>query len=460
MDNLDTIVAISTPLGEGGIGILRLSGKEAIKISAEALRLSSGEELGEIPSHNLKLGYVIRSDTGERIDQVLVSVMRAPSTYTREDIVEVNCHGGIVPLRAALEALVEAGARLAEPGEFTKRAFLNGRIDLAQAEAVVDIIRSKTDEGLKIAMGQLEGRVSEKVSEIKKMIFEVVVQAEASIDFADEDIETMSYKDMGERIEEARREIEKLIRSADTGRAYREGVRVAIAGRPNVGKSSLLNALVKETRVIVTSVPGTTRDVVEETINIKGVPFKLRDTAGIRPPGNEVERIGVGLSRKEIRDADVVLLVLDASTPLAEEDIAIAEEAKERKTVAVLNKTDLPQKIEEESVIKKIGKEIVKISATEEEGLEDLERVMLGLVLSGDVFLNGEAIVANVRHKKALEKARDDLLEAERTIRDEIPEEFVVTLLHDALDSIGEVTGETVKADLLSKIFSQFCIGK
>lgn len=458
----DTVVAISTPLGEGGIGIIRISGPLALKTASRIIELPQGDNLEKVPSHTIKLSHLINPNTKERLDQVLVSVMRAPRTYTREDVVEINCHGGMVPLQVGLEAAIEAGARLAEPGEFTKRAFLNGRIDLAQAEAVVDIIRSKTEESLRIAMGQLNGRISLKAKEIRQEISEVLVQIEASIDFIDEDLEIMSPKEIAARLERVRRKLARLIGSAQAGRVYREGAKVAIAGRPNVGKSSLLNGLVQKDRVIVTPIPGTTRDVVEEIININGIPFRLRDTAGIRAPSNEVEKLGVEMSRKEIKEADVVLLVLDASQPLTTEDLKVAKGDKDKagKTIVVLNKIDLPLKIDERAVAKHFREKIIKTSATEEKGLKNLEKAMVDLVLSGEVALNGEVIVANVRHKRALEKAEADLQEARSIIQKAIPQEFVAAVLHDALDSMGEITGETVQDELLDKIFSQFCIGK
>ncbi len=456
----DTIVAISTPTGEGGIGIVRLSGNQATKIAAAVLELPPGKKLDQMASRSMILCYSINPKTGEKLDQVLACVMRAPHTYTREDVVEINCHGGIVPLRETLEAVVEAGARLAEPGEFTKRAFLNGRIDLAQAEAVVDIIRSKTKEGLKVAMAQLEGRLSQKVCKIRRLVFDILVQIEASIDFLDEDIKTMSKEEILHKTGEAIENLEELIRTAQAGKIYREGVQAVIAGRPNVGKSSLLNALLREARVIVTSIPGTTRDIVEEIVNIGGVPFMLRDTAGIREPLDEVEKLGVELSRKAIKEADVVLLVLDSSEPLTEEDFLIMEEAKRKKAIVALNKIDLPEKTDKEVVSKKFGKRVVKISATKEIGLNALEHTLLDLVLSGQVVCDGEAIVANVRHKKALQKAKEDLSEAYNSLRGNIPEEFVAAVLRDVLDSLGELTGETVQENLLDKIFSEFCIGK
>jgi tRNA modification GTPase len=460
MDCTDTIVAISTPLGEGGIGIVRISGKEALKIANGVLKVRKGELVENVCSGRIRLAHAIEPNTGEAIDEVLVSIMRAPHTYTREDVVEINCHGGMVAVRTVLEAAVDAGARIAEPGEFTKRAFLNGRIDLAQAEAVADVIRSKTREGLKIALGQLRGQVSEQIAAIRKSVFEILVEIEAAIDFADEDLQMMPVEQLLGKTVEARDKLEKLIRSAGTGRIYKEGMRVAIVGRPNVGKSSLLNALVRDSRAIVTPVPGTTRDVVEEYVNLSGVPYRLRDTAGIREPGDEVEEIGVNLSRREIEEAHIVLLVLDASEALAREDVKIAAAAQTDKTVLVMNKVDLPQKLTREALEKEMGGTVVRISALTGEGLEELEKGMLEFALSGRVGLDGGAIITDVRHKKALEKAREDMLEAEACMRKGVSEEFVATLLHDAVGGLGEILGEKVEGDLLEEIFSKFCIGK
>jgi len=460
MDLTDTIVAISTPLGEGGIGIVRISGSRSLGIADSILELPAGKKVTQIPDRSMTLCHSINEKTGERLDQVLVCIMRGPNTYTKEDVVEINCHGGVVPLQETLEAAVEAGARLAEPGEFTKRAFLNGRIDLAQAEAVVDVIRAKTKECLRVAMAQLDGRLSRKVAEIRRAIVKILVQVEAAIDFSDEDIECMNREALISKTEKTIEDLEQLIRTAQTGKIYREGVQVVIAGRPNVGKSSLLNALLKETRVIVTSVPGTTRDIVEEVVNIGGVPFRLRDTAGIRKPRDEIEKIGVELSRGAIQATNLVLLVLDASEALREEDLLIMEEVPEKKTIAVLNKTDLSLSIDEKVIAEKFGGRVIRISATQEMGLDKLEQAMLDEVLAGKVSCEAEAIVANVRHKKALEKAKRDLLEAHESALKGVSEEFMAAVLRDVLDSLGEVTGETVQENLLDEIFSQFCIGK
>ena len=460
MSQNDTIAAISTPLGEGGIGIVRLSGNEAVAISEKILKTAKGDTLGDAPSHHIRLAYAADPMSGRIVDEVLVSVMRAPHTYTREDVVEINCHGGIVAVQAVLEAAVDAGARIAEPGEFTKRAFLNGRIDLAQAEAVIDVIRSKTKEGLRIAMRQLEGGTSKEIAEIRAVVLDVLVELEASVDFEEDDLEIMPVGEILEKTVGARERLEGLIESAATGKIYKEGVKVAIVGRPNVGKSSLLNALVRDMRAIVTAVPGTTRDVIEEVVSLKGVPFRLRDTAGIRRPGDEVEEIGVSLSRKEIRGADLVLIVLAGSEILADEDMQIAEAAKGRKAIVVLNKIDLPQRTGEEQITEKIGAQIVRVCAVNGEGPERLEAGMLESVLSGEINLDASAVVASTRQKKALEKARNDLLEGEACLRKGVSAEFVSTLMEDAIDALGEMTGENVKEDILGQIFGKFCIGK
>jgi len=456
----DTIAAISTPLGEGGIGILRLSGGESIKIADKIVILPKGKKLLKADTHQISLGHAVNPKTKEVLDEVLITVMRAPKTYTKEDIVEINCHGGIIALQETLRAAVEAGARLAQPGEFTKRAFLNGRIDLAQAEAVIDIVCSKTKEGLDVAMKQLEGGLSKKISEIRQGVTAVLVQLEASIDFSDEDLELLPREEIQLRIQSLNKEIETLIASSETGKIYRDGVDVVIAGRPNVGKSSLMNALLREARAIVTPVPGTTRDIVEEIINLGGVPFKLRDTAGIRPSKDEVEKIGVELSHKAIDEADVILAIFDGSESLLAEDLEILNKTNNRRTIIVINKIDLPQKINREKIDKGSKVKQLDVSATEEVGLEDLEKAMLDMVLLGRVDRGTGVIVANVRHRKALEKAKKNTSEALQGISEGVPEEFISAVLRDVLDDLGEISGETVKENILEKIFSQFCVGK
>lgn len=460
MSSKDTIAAISTPLGEGGIGILRLSGSESIEIADKIVMLPKDKKLLQADSHQINLAHVVNPKTKEVLDEVLISVMKAPKTYTREDVVEINCHGGIIALQETLKAAVEAGARLAQPGEFTKRAFLNGRIDLAQAEAVIDIICSKTKEGLDVAMKQLGGGLSKKISEIRQQVISLLVQTEASIEFSEEDLEILPREEIQSQIRSLSKELKMLIASSETGKIYRDGVDVVIAGRPNVGKSSLMNALLREARAIVTSVPGTTRDIVEEIINLSGVPFKLRDTAGIRSSRDEVEKIGVELSHKAIEGADVVLAIFDSSEPLSAEDIEILNKTNNRRTIIVINKIDLPQKIDRKKIAKDSTSKQLAVSATEGTGLEELEKAMLDMVLSGQVTRGKDVIVANVRHQKALEKAKKNLDDALKGLSDGVPEEFISAVLRDVLDDLGEISGETVHENILEKIFSQFCIGK
>ena len=457
----DTIAAVSTPLGEGGIGIIRISGSQAIEIAGVVLELPAGASLADALSRQMMLCYAVNPRSRERLDQVLVSVMRAPHTYTREDVVEINCHGGIVATQEVLRAVLEGGARPAEPGEFTKRAFLNGRIDLTQAEAVIDVIRARTKESMKVAAGQLQGRLFEKVRGIRESVLEVLVQLEAAVDFSDEDLETMPREWAEERIGGAIGELKRLIESADVGRVYREGVEVAIAGRPNVGKSSLLNALLKETRAIVTAMPGTTRDIIEETVNIGGVPFRVRDTAGIREPNDEAEKIGVEMSRKAMGSADIVLVVLDVSEALQAADHQILAHTEEARRIIVLNKTDLPRIMTGEES-EGLPEKQVEISATGELGLEALGEAMLEIVLGGAVRRDGEVIVSRTRHKIAMERAKEDLEEALDGAKRGVPEEFVAeTIMRDVvLESLGEITGERVENEVLERIFEEFCVGK
>lgn len=457
----DTIAAISTPIGEGGIGIVRLSGDQAIEIVDTFFQAASGTTLKDVTSHTLLYGSIVDPKTGRKIDEVLTTLLRRPRTYTREDTVEINCHGGIVALHQTLLLALESGCRLAEPGEFTKRAFLNGRIDLAQAEAVIDVIRSRTAVSLQIAMRQLEGRLSQKVTELREALLNVQAHLEAAIDFPEEDLSPFSGQHLQQEIERILRETDRLLDNAEGGQVYREGIKVAIVGRPNVGKSSLLNALARESKAIVTSIPGTTRDIIEEVVSIRGIPLRLRDTAGLGEPGDEIEQIGMELSRKSIQAADLVLYVADGSEPLAAEDLSIISEIKHKKTLAVVNKIDLPERIEEKRLRQVLEPEkLVRISALNGDGLDDLEQAVVDLVFAGKVFSLDDTLVSNVRHQHALNKTVENLKEATGAIANNFPEEITATAVKDALDSLGEIVGETVTEDLLDKIFSEFCIGK
>jgi len=456
----DTIAAISTPLGSSGIGMVRLSGTDAINVANRVFVSPKGKKIGDA-SHVVCYGYVVNPDTGNKIDEVLVSFMRAPSTYTREDVVEFNCHGGIIPLREVLSVLLMNGARLAEPGEFTRRAFLNGRIDLAQAEAVIDIINSRTEASLKAAMHQVQGALSEKINEIMEVVLDVLAQLEAAVDFSDEDVEILPRAELGLKINDALQMVSALLNEWESGRVLRDGVRTTIIGRPNVGKSSLLNALLREKRCIVTSTPGTTRDVIEETISINGVPIIIHDTAGIRHPESEAEQMGVEFARKSLLEAELVLFVVDSSEHLGKEDVEIGKELKNKKAILVLNKSDLPKKLNEKELEDIYDfKKTIKISATKGEGIKELEEAMGNAVFSGGANFAENVLLTNVRHKKSLVKTHNGLRETQKALKENESEEFVVVPLRDAAEGLGEIIGKVTDEDLLDRIFSQFCIGK
>lgn len=457
----DTIAAISTPLGEGGIGIVRLSGDKAIEIASRAFESPKEAKLSRQKTWTTNYGFVVWPKTTRRIDEALFTVMRAPATYTREDVVEINCHSGIRALCETLEAVLEAGARLAEPGEFTKRAFLNGRIDLAQAEAVIDIVKSKTEAGLGVALNQLEGGLSADLKQIKKDLLEMAAHLETAVDFSDEDVETLPRRQLMVKTKHSLKMVKELLETSASGKIFREGIRTAIIGKPNVGKSSLLNALLREQRAIVTAVPGTTRDVIEETIDVEGISLRLQDTAGIRHPKNEVEKIGVELSKKSFREADLVIFVVDRNRPLDKEDLAIAKELKGRKTLLVFNKGDLPPKMETKKAAKKLETtSAVEVSAIKGKGLSKLRKEVARLVFAGHVYSLGETLVTNVRHQRLLEETRRSLEEVLEALKKGLPEEVISTVLKEGLDNINSILGETASGELLDEIFSQFCIGK
>lgn len=456
----DTIAAIATAVGEGGIGIIRVSGQQAISVVDKVFRPKQAKKVSEFASHTLHLGDVVDSD-GQRVDEVLVSVMRQPRSFTGEDVVELNCHGGQIPLRRTLELVLRAGARPAEPGEFTKRAFLNGRIDLAQAESVIDVIRAQTDASLDVALGQLAGRLSEAIQDIRRQLVELMAYIEAAIDFPEDDIEEMSRGQALTRVSEIRDNIGRILASAEQGKVYREGLRVVIVGRPNVGKSSLLNALLKEKRAIVTEIPGTTRDILEEVLNIRGIPVRVIDTAGIRETGDLVEQIGVAKAREYLNLAEIVLVVLDAGQRLTDEDREIMALVRHKPAIVLINKTDLDkQQLDEQEVEETMaGARLLRISAKEEFGLDELEDDLVQVVSQGKIN-RASPLVSNVRHKSALEKADEHLLDAQEAGAAGLSLDCLTIDLRSAWDSLGEITGETVTEDVLQQIFSQFCIGK
>jgi len=453
----DTIAAVATPMGEGGVAIVRVSGPDAERIAREIFARSGGRN-GRLRTHTLHYGTICEPKTGEVLDEVLLTLMRKPRSYTGEDVVEVHCHGGPFLVRRILELILSRGARHAEPGEFTKRAFLNGRLDLAQAEGVLDLIRARTEKGMRLALGQVRGGLSRWIGELREDLLEILVQVEAAIDFPEEEIELLQRDQLAAKTEALRGKIAELIGSYEWGRLFRDGARVCIAGKPNVGKSSLLNALVGEERVIVTEVPGTTRDVVEESINLGGLPVALWDTAGIRRTDDQVEKISVHFTRKRIAEADAVLAVLDGSCPFSPEDRAILESLKEKKVLIAINKSDLSPRLDMRELTGLGYKETMLISAKEDFGLDHLKQELRSLLLG--VEIEPQVALTNLRHKAALERAQASLNEALKTLSRSLPPEFVAVDLRDAKEGLEEVIGVISNDDILKRIFDQFCVGK
>lgn len=457
----ETIAGISTAAGSGGIGILRLSGDEAIDI-ADKLFVSKKEgSLKERKSHTVNYGHIVDPVDGRIYDEVLLMLMKAPHTYTKEDVIEINCHGGMVVIQKILELLLRAGARMAEPGEFTKRAFLNGRIDLSQAEAVIDIINSKTDMALKTSVDQLEGSLAKKIKGLRQRLIETIAHIEASIDYPEYDMEHMTYEKIEEESLFIQKEVEKLLATADAGRIIKEGIKTVIVGKPNVGKSSLMNALLKEQRAIVTDVPGTTRDTLEEFINIAGVPLRIIDTAGIRETEDIVEQIGVKRSKEAMDEADLAIFVLDLSRPLTKEDEEIIELISDKKAIIVFNKSDLKKELDKEQVISRFTNgHFVDISAKEELGLELIEDILKEMFLLGAINVNENTYITNVRHKDALLKAKESLEEVKISLDAGMPEDCFAIDLKSTYEYLGEISGDSVNDSIIDQIFSQFCLGK
>lgn len=460
MHEVDTIAAISTPLGEGGIAIIRVSGPEAI---ATVARLFSGKsDLRLVDSHTLHYGHIVRlDDQDERLDEVMVSVMRSPKTFTREDVVEINCHGGLISVKRILQEVLRAGARLAEPGEFTKRAFLNGRIDLSQAEAVIDLIRAKTDRAAQQAVGQLEGKLSRMVKPLRQEILELLAAIEVNIDYPEYDADEVTLEAVIEKGEHIRAAIRRLLQTAKHGKILREGINTVIIGRPNVGKSSLLNTLVQENKAIVTDIPGTTRDVIEEYINVRGVPLKLVDTAGIRETADVVERIGVERSREALTNADLLLIVLNNAEPLTEEDERLLDFAKQQKAIVIVNKVDLPTQLNVERVKDLVGTTpIIRTSMLEEQGIDELQEAIVDLFFEGKLASDDAVYVSNVRHIRCLEEAEASVQEAIAGAENGVPIDMVQIDLQRSWELLGEIIGDAVSEDLIDQLFSQFCLGK
>lgn len=456
----DTIAAISTAPGVGGIGIIRVSGLDAVEIVDKVFKAASKKTLKEAPSHTIHYGHILNKD-GRVIDEVLVMLMKAPKTFTREDVVEINCHGGPVPLEAVLMEVIRNGARLADSGEFTKRAFLNGRIDLAQVEAIMDIIEAKTEVSLSQAVNQLEGKLSKQIKEYQDMLIQIIARIEVSIDYPEYDEDEPLAEDFKDDIRALNDKLKQLLATADTGKMIREGVKTAIVGQPNVGKSSLLNALLEENKAIVTDIPGTTRDIVEAYLNIEGMPFLLLDTAGIRETEDIVEKIGVERSKESITQADVVLMLIDSSRELDQEEIALMNELKGRQVIFVLNKTDLTPVITQEILKAYTGDQpIVSISAMKQDGLNELRQAMKNFIVNKGISIGQEATISNQRQKQSLVKAIESLDKVGYTIDMGMPEDCIAIDLHDAYGHLGNIVGEALKDEIINELFTRFCLGK
>lgn len=455
----DTITAISSPIGEGGIGIVKMSGPEVLTILREIFVPTESclneDTTWEPVSHHLYHGHIVDPRSQEIVDEVLVSYMKAPHTYTRQDVGEINCHGGIVPLQRVLQLTLHQGARLASPGEMTMRAFLLGRLDLAQAEAVLDVVRAKTEAGLRVAVEQLDGHLSQEIREVRAQLVDTLAYLEVTIDFTEDEI---PERDITAPLQEAAEAIKELLQGADRGMIYRQGIRAAIVGRPNVGKSSLLNRLLRTARAIVTPIPGTTRDTLEETINLQGIPLTLVDTAGIAESEDLVEKLGIERSREALSRADLALMTVDVSEPLQEADVEIAELIGDKPAILVVNKIDLSQQAVLDSLLPSVRR--ARVSALTGEGLEELEEALVEAVFSGKVVASDAPLVTNPRHKQALHEALEHVEAAVDASTSDTPTDLIAIDVTTAVNALGEITGETATEDLLQIIFSEFCVGK
>ncbi|CCI86818.1 tRNA uridine-5-carboxymethylaminomethyl(34) synthesis GTPase MnmE [Lactobacillus gigeriorum] len=457
LTEFDTIAAISTPIGEGGISIVRMSGEEAVQI---ANRVFKGKDLEKVPSHTIHYGYIVDPANDSMIDEAMVTVLRAPKTFTREDIVEINCHGGIVVTNHILQLLLANGARMADPGEFTKRAFVNGRIDLTQAESVMDIVRAKTDKARQVAVGQLVGGLHSKINELRQNLLDTLANVEVNIDYPEYDADQVTAKQMRAASETIIAKIDKLLQSAQEGTILRNGLATAIVGQPNVGKSSLLNYLTQSDKAIVTDVAGTTRDTLEEYVSVRGVPLKLIDTAGIHDTDDKVEKIGVARSQKALEQADLVLLLIDASQELNDEDRALLELTANKKRIIVLNKSDLGQKVTPEEMKAISGSEVVATSILKEDNLSSLEDLIKQLFFSGIENSQDQILVTNQRQVGLLNKAKQQLKDVIQAVDDEVPVDIAQIDLTGAWETLGEITGDSAPDELINALFSQFCLGK
>jgi len=464
----DTIAAISTPIGESGIGIVRISGPKTLEIAQEVFRDKNFNrtKIKDFFSHTVHYGFVIDPKSGEKIDEVILILMKKPQTYTREDTVEFNCHGGILSLRKALETMINCGARMAEPGEFTKRAFLNGRIDLSQAEAVIDLIQAKTERSLSSSLAQLGGSLNKKITDLRHSLIRISAEVEAPMDFPDQDIEEKSPKKVEENINYILKEINFLIETLDYGKILKEGISTLIVGKTNVGKSSLFNTLLRENRAIVTHLPGTTRDSIEELINIKGMAFKIIDTAGLKNPENIIEKISIKKMMKNLKEAKLILVMFDASVPLSLEDKEVIKEINKeknenKKVIVIENKIDLSEKIDREKLLSLLDvKDSIKMSLKEKIGIEELEEKLARAAIEGLVIPENGVVINNVRQAKQLNRAKQALEHVLLGLKGKVTYDFLTIDLKDALDSLGEITGDSINDEIVNDIFSRFCIGK
>jgi tRNA modification GTPase len=456
---MDTIAAISTPMGEGGIAVIRVSGGSSIANVERVFQ--SKTKLTQVDTHTVHYGFIIDPATTMKVEEVLVTVMRAPRSFTTEDVVEVSCHGGIVSVKKVLDLLLLQGIRLAEPGEFTKRAFLNGRIDLTQAEAVIDVIRAKSDRASQIALKQIEGNLSKQIKELRYLLVELMAHIEVNIDYPEHDVEEMTNAYIKDKCEAALAHINRLLHHAEQGKILREGIETAIVGKPNVGKSSLLNELAQENRAIVTDIPGTTRDVIEEFVNVGGIPLKLLDTAGIRETSDIVEQMGVARSKTALAEADLILLVLNQSEPLELDELALMDQLSAKQTIVIINKIDLPRQLELEQVYKYFPVErIVELSLLENKGIDDLELAISAIFFEGKLEAGDITYVSNIRHINLLKQAKTSLVDVISANEQYIPIDIIQIDIRTAWEQLGEIIGDSVGESLIDQIFTQFCLGK
>ena len=454
----DTIAAVATAYGEGGIGIIRISGEKSLDILEEIFEFHGIEE---IVNRRMTYGKIVDRDNGHTIDEVLAVYMKGPATYTAEDVVEINCHGSTVSLRKTLSLVLRKGARLAEPGEFTKRSFLNGRIDLSQAEAVIDVVKAKTDKSFDVALSQLEGGLSSYIRDIRQNLLDLLVDITVNIDYPDEDIEEITYDKLEINIKQIGDMIEKLLSTASSGRMIREGIRVAIAGKPNVGKSSLMNGLLRETRAIVTEIPGTTRDTIEEALSIRNIPVYLIDTAGIRETSDKVEKLGIEKSKEAFNNADFIIFIMDGSEEISSEDEEIIEYLKERKCLVLINKKDLEQKIDSVQIRNMLpNSQIIKTSLINGDGIEEIENAVEELVYGGEITQSESMMVNNVRHINLLTDSCNSLEDALQMAVNREALDFIEIDVKNAYELTGEIIGESVNDDIINEVFARFCLGK